>query len=434
MDVELRFRTEGNANVIFRIAALDSSRDAGSDEPKLDVRNTETYGALEPDWCHSDDPCKQRRYNCEMRKKRRELLAAYADNGHVQRTHDFIRAVNQHNLTSAGDTLLRLKKEMPFYQDDETTYNFYINTVAEWIPPRHLVEQDLINIGNDIIDQCNRELRLQERTGKRDANRHGTSLHATDKALVLRDMESDDPQKSVTLEFKPKWLWQSPHAPEGATRCRTCALRAKRMSEGKKESKTHGVQCPLSLATGEPSLVKDAIEMLIDNHENYVGCRPTWLQPQKTRRSSTFPLQRPAPKSREDLIAILHDHFQKKPDGTKGEGYRVLEGLRNLQRMLDPRGILSYKGNPPDDDFLLAMTLRDCSLYVQVHWDSRRVESRLGDLDPKVARGGKLEQWRETERGLLNGGWYFATPGDETCLLSRKDRPSPTRRPSRAPT
>ncbi|KAF4311994.1 Inositol-pentakisphosphate 2-kinase [Botryosphaeria dothidea] len=426
MEVELRFRTEGNANVIFRIAALGSPAHDASD-----VHDTDVHGALEPDWRYSDDPRKQRLYNREMRARRHELLTPCKQSDQPPTATNFARDVNQHNLTSARDTLLRLKKQMPFYQDDETTYNFYINTVADWIPPRHLVQQDLIELRQEIIQECNKELRLQERAGKRDVNRHGKYLHTTSKALILRDMESHDPQKSLTLEFKPKWLWQSPHAPKGATRCRTCALRAKRNNEGKAESKTHGVQCPLSIATGEPSLVKDAIEKLVDNHENYVGCRPAWLQ--KSRRSSTFPLQRPAPKSREDLIAILHDHFQVRSDGTKGEGYRVLEGLRNLQKMLDPRGILSHTGEP-SNDFLLAMTLRDCSLYVQIHWDSRRVESRLGDLDPKVAKGGKLEQWVATERGLLDGGWYFTSRGDETCLLSRQDRPSPTRRPSRAPT
>ncbi|EKG15189.1 Inositol-pentakisphosphate 2-kinase [Macrophomina phaseolina MS6] len=428
MDVELRFRTEGNANVIFRIAALDP---AALDAPRPDVRANDVHGALEPDWRYSDDPRKQRLYNREMRARRRELLAPYARAGQLPAAADFVRDVNQHNLTSARDTLLRLKKQMPFYQDDETTYSFYINTVADWIPPRHLVQQDLIELGQDIIQECNKELRLQEKAGKRDVNRHGKYLHTTSKALILRDMESHDPDKSLTLEFKPKWLWQSPHAPEGATRCRTCALRAKRNSEGMAESKTHGVQCPLSIATGEPSLVKDAIEKLVDNHENYVGCRPPWLQ--KSRRSSTFPLRKPAPRSREDLIALLQNHFQVRPDGSKGEGYRVLEGLRNLQKMLDPRGILSHPGEP-SDDFLLAMTLRDCSLYVQVHWDTRQVESRLGDLDPKVAKGGKLEQWVATEKGLLDGNWYFASRGDETCLLSRQDRPTSTRHPSCAPT
>lgn len=399
------------------------------------MRDADVHGVLEPDWRYSDDPRKQLVYNREMRQRRSELLLPYQQVGQLQTAQDFIQSVNTHHLTGARETLLRLKKLVPFYQDDETTYNFYINTVADWIPPRHLVQQDLIELGHEIVQQCNTELRLQEKSGTREVKRHGTYLHATRKALVLRDMESDNADKSLTLEFKPKWLWQSPHAPKGATRCRTCALRAQRKSQGEKESKTHGILCPLSIATGEPYLVKEAIEMLVDNEENYVGCRPAWLLPKQhshSRRSSTFPIHKPTPKTREDLLTILRDHFTVKPDGTKGEGHRVLEGLRNLQKMLDPNGILSHDGDPTHD-FLLAMTLRDCSLYVQVHWDGRRVESRLGDLDPKVAKGGKLEQWRETERTLVSGGWYHASAGDETCLLSRQARPTPSRRPSRAP-
>lgn len=398
------------------------------------MRDADRHGVLEPDWRFSDDPCEQRRYNQRMRARRRELLTPYAQNAQLQRAQDFARNVNQHNLTGARETLLRLKKQMPFYQDDETTYNFYLNTVADWIPPRHLVQQDLIQLGDDFIQECNKELRLQEKSGRRDRSRYGKYLHATKKALVLRDMESDNPDKSVTLEFKPKWLWQSPHAPKGATRCRTCALRVKRKSEGRKESKTHGILCPLAIATGNSELVREAIEMLVENPENYVGCRPAWLvQTSHNRRSSTFPLQKATPRTQDDLVAILHEHFAIRSDGIKGEGHRVLEGLCNLQKMLDPNGILSHEGEP-SDDFLLAMTLRDCSLYVQVHWDGRRVESRLGDLDPKVAKGGKLEQWRETERELVDGGWYFAPAGDETCFLSRQDRPTPSRRHSRAPT
>ncbi|KAK7511867.1 inositol-pentakisphosphate 2-kinase [Phyllosticta citriasiana] len=296
--------------------------------------------------------------------------------------------------------LLRLKKKVPFYQDDRTTYDFYLNTISDWIPQRHLVQQDLIRISNDIIENCNSELRTREKSGQREPKRHGTYLHLTDSAIIMRDMNSYDAEKSVTLEFKPKWLWQSPTAPPNATRCRTCALRAQRKSKGEKESKTHGVLCPLVISTGEPDYIRDVVTQLLCRHFSA------------------------------DSHAALHKRH--------GEGYHVLQGLQHMQRRLDQCGILHREPTP---DFLLAMTLRDCSLYVQVHWDSQRVESRLGDLDPKVSKGGKLEQWRETEKSLLDGGWYYAAEGDETCLLSRQARPvapqqfhASSRRPSCAPT
>ena len=164
----------------------------------------------------------------------------------------------------------------------------------------------------------------------------------------------------------------------------------------------------------------------MDDKDNYIGQVPQWLArkpslavPRTITKKPSFSeiVARGLPGTREALVERLLKHFT-----AGGEGHRVLEGLQNLQRAFDPQGILEHE---PTEEFLLAMTLRDCSLYVQVHWsEDGTIESRLGDLDPKVAKGGKLEQWRETERTLIKENWYCGE--DKTCLLSRHRQAPPT--------
>ncbi|KAK8205032.1 inositol-pentakisphosphate 2-kinase [Phyllosticta capitalensis] len=437
-EVDLKFLAEGNANVIYRIAPVRSRQTSVSQPDTFEhLRKLDAYKILEPDWRYSSCPARQRSFNREMAKEKHSLIKPYKDAGLIGAATDFVTKCTRADLTGASkDMLLRLKKKVPFYQDDKTTYDFYVKTISDWIPQRHLVQQDLIRIDNDIIENCNKELRTQEKSGQRESKRHGTYLHATDAAIIMRDMNSYDAEKSVTLEFKPKWLWQSPTAPQDATRCRTCALRAQRKSKGEKESKTHGVLCPMVIATGIQDLIREVVTQLVDNPSNYVGTAlPCWLADGHATDGTNGQTHDDGPRSRSDLIEKLCRHFSASHyDEKHGDGYHVLRGLKNMQKDLDKHGILDREPTP---DFLLAMTLRDCSLYVQVHWDSQRVESRLGDLDPKVSKGGKLEQWRETEQSLLDGRWYYAAEGDETCLLSRQARPvvpASSRRPSCAPT
>lgn len=98
----------------------------------------------------------------------------------------------------------------------------------------------------------------------------------------------------------------------------------------------------------------------------------------------------------------------------------LLPKLRSLQERLDPIGVL--EGDPNDEDFLAAMTLRDCTIYVRMveGQDPRKWEARIGDLDLKSPA--KSEYWRRIETDLIEEGWYEGkekerTPGYNNCLL-----------------
>lgn len=75
-------------------------------------------------------------------------------------------------------------------------------------------------------------------------------------------------------------------------------------------------------------------------------------------------------------------------------------------------------------ELCVAMTLRDCSLYIRMDREWRVVEARLGDLDYKSK--GKYESWRKKERELSEEGWYCGEEREELkqevdeCLLARK--------------
>jgi inositol-pentakisphosphate 2-kinase len=93
----------------------------------------------------------------------------------------------------------------------------------------------------------------------------------------------------------------------------------------------------------------------------------------------------------------------------------VVHKLAALQEKLDPTGV--FQADPNDKDFLTAMTLRDCSVFLQIPDEIRPYEpdnglvGQLGDLDLKSSL--KAEYWKSVEAPLIIEGWYMGTEAEE---------------------
>lgn len=170
-------------------------------------------------------------------------------------------------------------------------------------------------------------------------------------AWTLPYMGRDGPS-CRTFEFKPKWLTQSPTAPEGATVCRTCALR--RMRDRERRAQTRF--CPLDLASADLEAVRRAVRALAEE----AGWTLTAAE-----------------------LFVLAEHLH---------GHPLLLRLQSLQLNLETQ------------DMAMAMTLRDCSFYILLD-DERGFDLRIGDLDRKASS--KAEHWMETESALIKGGFYL---------------------------
>jgi inositol-pentakisphosphate 2-kinase len=89
----------------------------------------------------------------------------------------------------------------------------------------------------------------------------------------------------------------------------------------------------------------------------------------------------------------------------------AMSDLRELQASLDTIGPLN--ATPNNADFTLAMTLRDCTCFVQVGDGQPNARSplpikiRLSDFDWKDPNV-KAERWRRAEQELIQGGYYTA--------------------------
>jgi inositol-pentakisphosphate 2-kinase len=76
----------------------------------------------------------------------------------------------------------------------------------------------------------------------------------------------------------------------------------------------------------------------------------------------------------------------------------------------DPIGVLTY--DPSNELLLVAMTLRDCTLFLRLpedEADDAQIEARLGDLDVKSPD--KAPYWKQTEQELIDGGFYQGRAG-----------------------
>lgn len=275
--------------------------------------------------------------------------------------------------------LVRLRKETSATTPVAESQRHFENSIKPLFPSENLVQQILFQPSKDILKDCNARLREMEKTGARPAKRHGVYLAEDEMyGMLVTDMSCNDDSFKF-FEFKPKWLAQSPSAPPKSKRCRTCALRA--MKKGARPG-----LCPLDL------MDKERIVTAV--------CRIMGLDPRRRQDHSS---------SQMEMLGRIRDFLVKNP---------LLRRLRQLQIDKDPNGVL--KANVASPDFLAAMTLRDCTLYLKVGPSS--IGARLGDLDLKTGKG-KAEYWRGLERQLTEGGWYTATEkgnpaGENPCQLA----------------
>lgn len=133
--------------------------------------------------------------------------------------------------------------------------------------------------------------------------------------------------RSVVIEFKPKWLLQSPNAPVNANWCRTCALSLKR----------HHCKpsfCRLDLATSEAAILQNALNKMLASVQAITSL---------------------------DTVSMSQVCAQVFCQS------KVLLALEKAQAA-DKRGILAYKGQDYiPQELVYAMSLRDCTLLTQIY-------------------------------------------------------------------
>ena len=274
--------------------------------------------------------------------------------------------------------LFRFRKSIPSAIPCAETVSNYHNRIAPLFPENSLVDLRLDHVPdqNTLITSLNTALRLREANGTRPAKRHGIYLTPANEEphhILVTDMSSLGQDERV-IEFKPKWLVQSPSAPTGARRCRTCALREmrtedERLTGNNHTGKGHADFCPLDLLSADDDILEEIVKSLSITDE---------------------------------VAETSASMFKKRIQP-------MILRLRVLQAEYTNVSLEAFQ-NGFDQDFSVSMALRDCSVFVK----SRRgavdfEEVRLADLDLKSSAGGKLEKWAQIERRLIDEGWYAGT-------------------------
>ncbi|MCJ1280180.1 Inositol-pentakisphosphate 2-kinase [Puttea exsequens] len=343
-DVRLTYLAEGAANIVYRIEPANADPTTGAEYGAAEIQS---YSDLTPPPTEIDFPaCKP---------------------------------------TLEGK-LVRLRKALPTTVSVAASFQHYAQQIKPLFADTNLVQSTLFYPTPSLLRNYNLDLRNKEMEGTRPQKRQGLYL-AEDEAhgCLITDMSWIFDTSVKCLEFKPKWLAQSPSAPVGARRCRTCALGAMKGRNGVDSASF----CPLKLVSESKEDAGTSVAQIL-TPKNQAGELVT-----------------------EQLQARLTTFLYKNP---------LLDRLRTLQLENDPVGVLN--ADVTDIRFLTAMTLRDCTLFLKVPKDvTREIEARLGDLDLKSSIEGKAHYWRDLERRLVNGGWYMATEadGDErenSCLLA----------------
>ncbi|RYO75619.1 hypothetical protein DL762_009939 [Monosporascus cannonballus] len=301
-----------------------------------------------------------------------------------------------------GATLLRVPKATPGVTPCgyKTLQRFHEDLVERRVGREHLVPQVLVAISRGLAERLN-AARTNANGGrgrgrKKDGGGDGhdgdgdgndsRSVIRPGAAMLIQDMGPAPGYRA--FEFKPKWLAQSPLAPPGAARCRTCAREAFRNSQKLKKDPAVEVPpptCPLGLVHDDPAVVAAPVERLVP---------ADWSR-----------------RDRERLAAAL-----------RAPGSNVLDRLRDLQVEGDAPPGQALFDSPGDPGFGLAMTLRDCSCFVRLpvdEDDDAPVVIKLADVDKKNWQE-KQTYGQESHRRLVDQGFYGGKedpPMETHCVL-----------------
>lgn len=267
--------------------------------------------------------------------------------------------------------LLRIRKDFSHVQNAEEQLRSFDQHFRPLFPAQNLVEHEAVQLDGDVIPRLNQTVSQ----AKRSSFRTGDLMPHDEKYGLLITNMSPLPMEKL-VQFKPKWLAQSPNAPEDSKRCRTCALRAQR--QAKKQSTATDAQenCPLAMVSENAHDRRRAAE---------------------------------ATTADKKLQDYLVDDAQP-----------LLRALKENQQRFDPSGVLGDVSDDVLSDICKAMSLRDCTLFLK--HGQLGVEARLSDLDLKQPE--KLEKWRAVEEVLINEGWYQNREAEgvwreeNICLLS----------------
>jgi inositol-pentakisphosphate 2-kinase len=288
------------------------------------------------------------------------------------------------------------------------------------IPEEHVVQHILVEVDPLFVELCNGVLTALEKSGGREPKRRGWHVNTEEPyGFLVADMTAKTAQE-ITIEFKPKWLAQSPLAPENSRRCRTCAWHVK---NGLAHEKRY---CPLALVSGSTGWVRPEVEKFLPKAEDL-----------------------PKDWDREATVTTVVSYFCDPK-----QGLELMRLLEKLQLEWDPKGMTSKVGisadncvpKPTPDVLALAqraindpsnngferlswtMTLRDCIIFIRLSNPAGaskvQVEAKLADLDLKRVEADKLAKWALDETGLLLNGFYAgseqtsnSTGADDICLL-----------------
>lgn len=216
--------------------------------------------------------------------------------------------------------------------------------------------------------------------GKKDVSH--PALDQEPHAILMPNLRHGE--RAIFREFKPKWLRQSPNAPPGSRRCRTCAVNAFKRANDAKKGKGDSGFCPLDLLSSDRALIQGILEKIDPDHGNSEG---------------------------------LVDSFQRQVQP-------ALRHLSDLQVQHNTQGLHDAR-NPEHRDYAVAMALRDCSVFMVLEKSSD--DGRLGigrvklaDLDLKISTAGNLDKWATMESNLISTGAYTneTMPGS-SCQLER---------------
>jgi inositol-pentakisphosphate 2-kinase len=282
--------------------------------------------------------------------------------------------------------LLRLRKARSISPYGEIVHNFK-TIVSLLFPDDALIHPRLFKLphAQGLIPRLNEALREKEVDGSRSEMRKGAYL-ATDEeyGIFVQDMRPRHKNERF-IEFKPKWLIQSPSAPAMAKRCRTCALREMRRAGHAFSGRGDTGCCPLDLLSSEDDVLDDVLRSLAgDDLGRVKEIFKNKVQPYLIKLKA---------------LQIEHNRVGLADIGSQHVCVPSHEVVDEDQKS-SATSTLS--------DTLIGMALRDCSVFIRYNIDESvtTAEVKLADLDMKSA---KLEKWAAIEKQLIDGGWYTGT-------------------------